>query len=587
MQTIEDVQNSIHSFLDGNDKDLNRLSCLLRDPEISDEDLVICLAGLRQSVALIGKRCEFLVGVILRVSWMTRTSAVIAEYQALITALVSVQTVYLKSCLRMIVTNFMPVELSNDGAKSGLDLEDITPEHVHLHTLLKSLLKVVPMCPLILLPLMSSCFPYLTRDTCAQISYVKNLLLVTEYLPTERVKILELVLDGFANLDVRCPRHVIQESEEDQDEAIDGEDSGMFAMEEDDCGQVVPSTEGAHLPTLSSSSDNIPMAHKEANKLDLLMFVLFEFIDKTCQLDKKVLPDKCRKLFRELMICFEKIILPTHASCHIQFVMFYICSKMPELSEHFLDLLWKKVQDLNSQPIYRQAAVGYISSFLARAKYVPVRIVKTSLGVMVAWLHRYISQAHSTSMQADVQHHGCFFSVCQAVFYLFAFRHKQLLQMPQGNEFFLSLKLQSIVTCRLNPLRVCLPQVAQRFASITRLHQLAFCDTIIEKNKRNTLPVEGETAGVHSHLTRLNPLDSFFPFDPYVLSKSSQYIHPLFEEYDGAVINQDEEIENDSMMSTTPEANFLGWGKNGKSPTSPCSPSVEFFLLGSSPGFKT
>ena len=50
------------------------------------------------------------------------------------------------------------------------------------------------------------------------------------------------------------------------------------------------------------------------------------------------------------------------------------------------------------------------------------------------------------------------------------------------------------------------------------MNQLAFCDTIMEQNKRTMLPVEG-TLDKFTPLTNINPLDSFFPFDPYVLSR--------------------------------------------------------------------
>ena len=33
-----------------------------------------------------------------------------------------------------------------------------------------------------------------------------------------------------------------------------------------------------------------------------------------------------KQIYRELLLVFEQIILPTHASCHVQFIMFYLCS---------------------------------------------------------------------------------------------------------------------------------------------------------------------------------------------------------------------------------------------------------------------
>ena len=48
-----------------------------------------------------------------------------------------------------------------------------------------------------------------------------------------------------------------------------------------------------------------------------------------------------------------------------------------------------------------------------------------------------------------------------------------------------------------------------------RQHQLAFCDTIIERNNRSFLPVSSEKgAGGDQKI-----LDAFFPFDPYLLHR--------------------------------------------------------------------
>lgn len=42
------------------------------------------------------------------------------------------------------------------------------------------------------------------------------------------------------------------------------------------------------------------------------------------------------------------------------------------LAESFLDHLWKILRNPSQPAILRQAAVGYLASFLARAKFIPV-----------------------------------------------------------------------------------------------------------------------------------------------------------------------------------------------------------------------
>lgn len=81
-----------------------------------------------------------------------------------------------------------------------------------------------------------------------------------------------------------------------------------------------------------------------------------------------------------------------------------------------------------------------------------------------------------------------------------------------------SLNLGKIVTCDLNPLRVCQPTIVEYFAAITRNYQLAYCYTKIEQNSRNTLPTLYRDDKGFISLTD-NVLEAFYPFDSYLLER--------------------------------------------------------------------
>lgn len=36
--------------------------------------------------------------------------------------------------------------------------------------------------------------------------------------------------------------------------------------------------------------------------------------------------ERTKELYRDLLSVFDKLILPTHASCHVQYTLFYLCS---------------------------------------------------------------------------------------------------------------------------------------------------------------------------------------------------------------------------------------------------------------------
>jgi len=101
------------------------------------------------------------------------------------------------------------------------------------------------------------------------------------------------------------------------------------------------------------------------------------------------------------------------------------------------------------------------------------------------------------------------------------------------------------VTCHLNPLRFCLPTIVRNFSAVAKHFQVAYCDTILQKNARLHLP---EVSAMATHVTSgAKPvlLDTFFPFDPYNLSKSRHFIDLYYREYHGNIELDDEDISSD------------------------------------------
>ncbi|XP_015762344.1 PREDICTED: RNA polymerase I-specific transcription initiation factor RRN3-like [Acropora digitifera] len=251
---------------------------------------------------------------------------------------------------------------------------------------------------------------------------------------------------------------------------------------------------------------------------------------------------------------FENVILPTHASCHVQFVMFVLCSFDQIFANSLLDVCCEKIEKPNTPAILRQGCAAYIASFIARAKYIPISTVQTCMDLICHWIHCYIDEHDASSLGPDANKYGPFYSVCQALFYIFVFRHKQLLELEAGLKYIRKLNLERIVTCRMNPLKVCLPTIVKTFAHITRQHEIVFCYTIIERNNRMLLPVATKTTN-HSlmNLSFINQLDSYFPFDPYLLKRSGKFITPIYQEWEGLEHYMDEDHEEKKLSDAEDE----------------------------------
>jgi RNA polymerase I-specific transcription initiation factor RRN3 len=136
--------------------------------------------------------------------------------------------------------------------------------------------------------------------------------------------------------------------------------------------------------------------------------------------------------------------------------------------------------------------------------------------------------------------HVVFYSVCQAIFYIIAFRSRELTRCDRNLEFLLHLDLWPVIKHPLNPLNVCLPAIATIFDNITTKYQILFCHTIIVANASKSLT----TVYANEQHRPEEMLESVFPFDPYLLKKSGKKIHPLYIEYQSEDGIEDEIIDS-------------------------------------------
>lgn len=521
------VANTLAKLQKGDTSDYELIKHQLSDPDIKDAQIINWLQEFRTCVTQLGKDHEQLVYVVLKLPWLGRSQAVVEEYLAFLSNLVSAQTVYLRACLRMVVTNFSPKRIRIQ--EGNVDISDSDDEDENLprtfdncHQALQLIARYVPSTSRFLMPILTDKFPFVQKSSRTLECYVHNLLRVSVYIPDLRKDVLELIISKMLMLDVSAPRSEIEEVES-------GAQQGASGASQDDCLFNMDEEEDS---PLNSGADGGAMVHPVAERLDTMMTVLLAYIKDVSHVNGTLDIEKTKALYRDLVSVFDKVVLPTHASCHVQFYMFYLCSFRLGLAEAFLDHLWKLLQGPNQPSVLRQSAAGYMGSFMARAKFLPVSTVKACLDLLVPWLHLYIdSQDSGSKAFCDINLHGPFYTACQAVFYTLIFKHNAILEgnMKKGLAYLQGLNLERIVMCQLNPLRVCLPAVTNMFAAITRKYQLVFCYTIIERNNRHLLPVVRSSVGGSSVATNTNPLDSFFPFDPYLLKSSGKLIEPIYQ----------------------------------------------------------
>ncbi|XP_071357462.1 RNA polymerase I-specific transcription initiation factor RRN3 [Trachinotus anak] len=580
------VAETLAKHKQGDSSDYELLTHQLADPEIKDAQIISWLQEFRSCVTQLTKDQEQLIYTILRLPWVGRSQAVVEEYMAFLSNLVSAQTVYLCACLKMVVSHFTPKRVTI--CEGGVDISDSDDEDENLprnfdqsHQALQLIARYVPSTSRFLMPILQENFPFIQKSSRTLECYVHNLLRVTVYIPSIRRDVLEVIIGKMLKLDVSASRSDIEEAEENAGQNQREEEQteeGLFDMDEDVAADQPPRT--------------TVMAHPVAERLDVLMAVMMAYIKDICHISGSLRVDRTKELYKDLLSVFDKLILPTHASCHVQYILFYLCSFRLALAEAFLDHLWRILQSPSQPAVLRQATAGFLGSFLARAKFIPVPTVRACLDLLLSWIHGYIDSQDSSGRQAccDISLHGPFYSACQAVFYTLIFRHRAMLEgnMKKGLEYLQSLNLERVVMCQLNPLKVCLPSVTNMFAAITRKYQVVFCYTIIERNNRHVLPVVRSSAGGDCVITNTNPLDSFFPFDPYLLKRSGQLIEPLYQVWEELADMEllpaktgqqgSREDEDDFLCEETPKTEGIvgmtpsSYDSNLRSPSSVGSP---------------
>ena len=416
------------------------------------------------------------------------------------------QSFYTKPIMMMMLRHLAVADKSLGASGQAAFTENV-------HATIRTLMRCSPLaCRVALMQYAGKeSLPYmLTPDLEAHTTYLKNLLEVSFYVEEDddRLRLLTIVVNRLVQLDAYLPK--LEEEEEEEEEA----DEGPFEME------------------LASAAARPPPPMDDASvaqrNLDAGMAVLFQAVE-----DRFGRGAGARKsLWRDLVAVFDSHMLPTSSTAHVQFAVFRFLALDADrggdtYTAVFLDWLWKKFGNPNTPGILRQAAVCYIASLVARGKFVSLAVTKDYLSAIMSWTHAYVSNREERSSQkkssdpffCDLKAHGPYYAACQAAFYIFAFRHGEFVAGGRPELDFLSrLGFQQAVTSPLNPLRVMMPSVVSNFAALSRHLQLAYCDAVLARNARVSLPVVASLRSTSASKPLL--LDSFFPFDPYLLEKS-------------------------------------------------------------------
>ncbi|XP_060651233.1 RNA polymerase I-specific transcription initiation factor RRN3 [Drosophila nasuta] len=512
---------------------IQEFTYFLREAELCDEEIVAIMRDARKIVHSLTPEFADLVEALLGINWRKRNINATEAYSEFTVDVMIAHNTYIQIGITKLILNWIPNDQETDDWINGSPSESVQADLQTVHTLLNRILTAVPMAFDVVVDTIAAKFPYFKKPAHVTAGYIHNVLWLVSSKPVYEELLLQLVLQKLLILDVSAPRDEIEALREDSDDEEDEmEADAMFQMDDVNTQPKQPR----------------PLDHPIGQMLDICLLKLFKFLDDKCRPTLNANDEQRivkNRFFKMLIHIFDEVLLPSHNIHHVQFVMFYVCSIRPAYTEAFLNFLWLKVQNPNVSSIIRHVAVSYIASFLARAKFVSLSTITYYLKELSNWANTYINDSDEfSSKNCSLKANMVFFSVCQAMFYLIAFRARDLTINEKNLLLLNTLQLSRLAMCHFNPLRYCLPPVATAFAGVTRTYQLAYCHTVLERNARRKLA----TIYGHDKLMPEETLDTFFPFDPYILPLSSKYIEPNYLVYKVHELEEPTEIVTTEIM---------------------------------------
>lgn len=511
----------------------------------ASEDLtqiVLHQRALNRCIPIVGKEFYKIIETVFTFRWFSQEPEIIKLFSAFVANLLSIHPFFSHSAVSMLVEN--------------LQWSETPCNYLEVHDLVKKILCIIPSITPYLISCLNDTFPHATQPLVEQEIWFENIFVICDYLPVLRNQILELVIEKLIEVDLLV-------------------------------GEVPEGFPSATSPLLISSTgefDSFPQNnpqdfhsdfhqnnnHHEFNSIiqqDGLKEQFFEFSQNASKIDSLLchLLEYLRNLhgrnclqdtFYALLMSFEKLLLFTFKSKYIQFFIYYICSIENEYSEVFLGMLVSnllKSNTISCTDICKGITSNYIASFVARASFLDSASIAWSFLLLLEWTDTYL--ANYEELLYSVEKHCVFFSVCQAIFYIFIFRHQELLN-DSKIWYQIQNSLSRLINSTLNPLKICLTSVVQEFARIAADYQLVYCFAVMEKNRKI-----GSYASSQGNSSTLELL-SMFPFDPVneYSPKIGNYLpSSLFVEWKG-------ELESRSSFETD---FFI---RNAPTPPNSCAP---------------
>lgn len=430
-------------------------------------------------------------------------------------------------------------------------------------------------------------FPNDLETTHSYMQYQRHLLQLATEIPEVKALILALLVQKLVAIDEQVQQDIEDMEDEEEDRLLQRPSSKDGDDEDSDDSDIDSLSESEE--TVSAEEQQVRDVRLKVAKMDGTLDLLFEYY--TPLVDDLASP-RSSPAYQELMAHFASFILP-HRCRHAQFLQFHFSLRSPAHTSMFVQQCLDLAVNRTGSAREKMTACAYIASFVARGARIPRSSIQEIFKLLCDYLDEMRVQYEPYCRGPDRKiSSGLYYSVAQALLYIFCFRWRDLVAGSSRPEYEheddidaediladgyelqwlsgIQDSLRANIHSKLNPLKVCSPAIVQEFARISHHLRFLYVFTLLETNKRLRLGQSSSyygTAGLsdvgrretafdrktgESH----HQLEAYFPFDPYHLPKSKRWVEGEYNEWalprgmrqdeDGVGSESDDEAESEA-----------------------------------------
>ncbi|EMD63019.1 hypothetical protein COCSADRAFT_37893 [Bipolaris sorokiniana ND90Pr] len=567
----EEVRRAMEKHATGDKAAYDGLRALFREAPTSanapsSQLLQKYLVALTGHTPQLDHNCKGLVHAVIDCSWVARNEDFVRSYRNFLRSLLSVQSGYVSTVLQMLVDMFLDLPSVNARQHDDPPIQRVRLL-ARVHETLVLILRYTPMVSSYLAPIIASTFPFSNESAKKHAEYIRNIYQVTEYAPEIRGEVLTLVTDKLCKIDAQMQMDM-EDIDDDLEERLVGD---AIHNEEDDDDMSDDGSVSSH-ESLEPEEQRLKDIKDTMLKLDIVMDVQFAYYDSIFEKGDLLEMDRT---YQSLIAQFQSIIIPTYRSRHTQFIIFHFSQLSTDFMERFVDTCSHLAIDSNRPPLLRASACAYLASYIARGAHVPGFVVRNVFDLLCSQLERLRMLHEPKCTGPDLRRYGTYYAIAQALLYAFCFRWRDLIVTSDGSlptdadimyhegDFEWHRSTLEIVRrnifCKLNPLKICAPDIVKQFGRIAKHLRFTYVDTLVETNKRVRLArslASSYLTGIGGRETALTGkkgeeaflMDAYFPFDPYVLPRSKRWVEHDYVQWrpvPGMPVEKDEDDEDE------------------------------------------